>query len=96
MLGGTLVACLIGTLLTAKQHRHRVFLLLALGAASHLLLEAANINPSGYSYAIFWPLTTSHPPTPNLFRSSDRLPALVTGIAAVVVWYFRWYRVDDQ
>ena len=96
MLGGTLVACLIGALLTAKKLRRRVFLLLGLGAASHLIMEAANINPLGYSYAILWPLTTSHPPTPNLFRSSDRWPALVTGTVAVVVWYFRWYRGDDE
>ena len=73
-----------------------MFLLLALGAVSHHALDMLLINPSGYSYAVFWPLTTYHSPTPTLFRSSDRLPALVTGSAAVDVWYFRWYRGDDE
>lgn len=93
MFGGTLVAITIGALLTSREHRRRVFLLLALGAASHHLLDALLINASGYSYAIFWPLTTYHPPTPNLYLSFDRWPALVSGIAAAIVWYLRshWF-----
>lgn len=96
MLGGSLVAILIGALLVSSTHRRRVFLLLALGAASHHVLDAVLVNPSGYSYAVFWPLTTYHPPTPGLFLSFDRWPALVSGIAAAIVWYLRWYRVADQ
>ena len=91
-LGGTLVVITIGALLTSRTHRWRVFLLLALGAASHHALDALLLNPSGYSYAIFWPLSTYHPPTPGLYLSTDRWPALVTGTVAVVVWYLRYRR----
>lgn len=96
-LGGSLVALLIGALLVSKTHRRRVFLLLVLGAASHLMLDAANVNASGYSYPVLWPLTTYQPPTPNLWLSSDRWPALVSGVVAAAVWYLRyhWYEQRD-
>lgn len=96
MLGGTLVAVTIGALLTSSAHRRRVFLLLALGAVSHHALDALLINPSGYSYAIFWPLTTYNPPTPNLFLSSDRWPAAVSALLAGIVWYLRYHWADDE
>ena len=96
MFGGTLVAITIGALLTGPAYRRRIFLLLALGAASHHVLDALLINPSGYSYAVFWPLTTYHPPTPGLYLSSDRWPAVVSALLAVVVWYLRWHRSGDQ
>lgn len=89
MLGGALVAITIGTLLTDKPYRTRVFLLLALGAASHLFLDAFLIKPAGHSFAIFWPLTTYHPPTPGLFLSSDRWPTLVAGTVALVLALYR-------
>lgn len=70
-----------------------MFLLLALGAASHHALDAVLINASGYSYALFWPLTTYHPPTPGLFLSSDRWPAAVSALLAIGVWYLRYHQV---
>ncbi|MCL7418617.1 MAG: metal-dependent hydrolase [Halalkalicoccus sp.] len=85
-LGGSLVSVLIGTVLVPSKYRTRVLSLLALGAASHLLLDALLINPSGYSYALFWPLTDYHPPTPGLYLSTDRWPALVAGALAALVW----------
>lgn len=89
MLGGALVAIAIGAVLTDRRHRTRVALLLALGTASHLFLDALLVNPSGHSFAVFWPLTAYHPPTPNLYLSSDRWPVLVAGVAAVAVWFLR-------
>lgn len=94
-LGGALVAITIGALLTSSDHRRRVFLLLAFGAGSHLFLDALLLTPSGYSYAIFWPLSTYNPPTPNLYLSSDRWPALVSGVAAIIVWYLRYHRFGE-
>ncbi len=91
-LGGSLVAVAICALLAGEKHRRKVFLLLALGAASHHLLDALLITPTGYSYAIFWPLSTYHPPSPGLFLSTDRWPAAVSGLTAVTVWYFRYQR----
>lgn len=92
MLGGILVAVAIGVVLTSRSHRKRVFALLLLGALSHLFLDALLIKASGYSFAVFWPLTTYHPPTPGLYLSSDRWPALVAGSVALVSWYLRYYR----
>ncbi|MDL5363294.1 metal-dependent hydrolase [Halalkalicoccus sp. NIPERK01] len=85
-LGGSLVSVLIGAVLVPRKHRTRVASLLALGAASHLLLDALLVNPSGRSYALLWPLTAYHPPTPGLYLSTDRWPALVAGALAALVW----------
>ena len=85
-LGGSLVAVLIGTVLVPRSHRGRVLSLLALGAASHLLLDALLVNPSGHSYAVLWPLTQYRPPTPGLYLSTDRWSAAVTGAVAGLVW----------
>lgn len=95
-LGGTFVVVAMGALLTDTEHRRHVFLLLALGAVSHHSLDALLIKPSGYSYAIFWPLTTYNPPTPNLFLSSDRWPAVAAGTIAAVLWYVRHYRYSES
>ncbi|KYH25076.1 hypothetical protein HAPAU_28970 [Halalkalicoccus paucihalophilus] len=94
-LGGSLVSVLIGAVLVPSRYRTRVFSLLALGATSHLLLDALLINPSGYSYALFWPLTGYHPPTPGLYLSTDRWPALAAGaLAALVRLHTRRLRAD--
>lgn len=87
-LGGVVVASAIGALLAGPGYRRRVFALLLVGAASHLLLDALLINVSGYSYDLLWPLTTYSPPTPNLFLSSDRWPAVVSGALAALLWAF--------
>ncbi|TKR25449.1 metal-dependent hydrolase [Natronomonas salsuginis] len=88
-LGGALVAVAIGALCTAGQHRRRVFGLLILGAISHLSLDALLINASGYSYAVFFPFSAVHPPTPGLFLSSDRWPAAVGAVLAGAIWTLR-------
>jgi len=85
-LGGASIACAIGALLVGDGYRTRVFVLLMIGVISHLVLDGLLINVSGYSYAILWPLTNYHFPTPNLFVSSDRWPAIVSAMLAVGVW----------
>lgn len=93
-LGGVVVSVLVGAVLAPREHRTRVTALLAFGAASHLLLDALLLNPSGHSYAVLWPLTQYHPPTPGLYLSTDRWPAVVAGIAAVVVRSYTRRRSD--
>ena len=85
-LGGTAFVVAIGALLVPRAYRVRVVSLLALGAFSHHALDLLLLNPSGNSYAVFFPLTQYHPPTPNLYLSTDRWPALVSGLLAAVVW----------
>lgn len=91
-LGGALVAIAIGSLLTGSKQRKQVFGLLLLGALSHLFLDGLLLNLSGHSFAVFWPLTTYHPPTPGLYLSSDRWPAAVAALVAVAVWSLRYRR----
>jgi len=85
-LGGALVAVGIGALCTTSQHRRRVLGLLFVGVVSHLSLDALLINASGYSYAVLFPFSTFHPPTPGLFLSSDRWPAAVSAGLAFILW----------
>ena len=90
-LGGVVVACAIGALLAGNGYRKLVFGLLSIGAASHLIFDGLLVNPSGYSFAILWPLTNYHFPTPNFFVSSDRWPAVFSGVLAAGVWLAkRW------
>ncbi|XVH32013.1 metal-dependent hydrolase [Haloferacaceae archaeon DSL9] len=88
--GGSFVAVLIGTALAGAGYRRRVFGLLLFGTLSHHVLDALLLNPSGYSYDVLWPLTGYHFPTPNLFLSTDRWPAVVAGAAALCVYYARY------
>jgi hypothetical protein len=85
--GGTAISILVGVALVAPGERRRVGLLLSVGAVSHLLADALLRNPSGRSYAVLWPLTRYHPPTPGLYLSTDPEPTVVAVIAALVVWY---------
>lgn len=87
--GGSVVVILLGSLLLAPRFRKRAILLLAIGAASHHVLDVALLTSTGYSYAVFWPLTEYRPPSGGLYRSSDRWPALVAGLVATVVWLVR-------
>jgi hypothetical protein len=89
MLGGNLIIVLLGTLLVVPKYRTRVLLLLALGAASHHTLDLLLINVSGYAYPVLWPLTQYNPPAGMLYLSTDRWPAVITGIVAAGLWWTR-------
>ncbi|WP_331233952.1 metal-dependent hydrolase [Natronorarus salvus] len=89
-MGGSLLAVAVGALLVRPGIRVRVAALLFLGMASHHALDLLLINPSGHSYAAFWPITGYNPPTPNLYLSSDRWPAAVSGALAAGIWYVRY------
>jgi membrane-bound metal-dependent hydrolase YbcI (DUF457 family) len=91
-LGGALVAVTIGAFTTTPDRRKYIFALLLLGAISHLILDSFLLKASGYSNILFWPFIQRGIPTPGLYLSSDRWPALVTGLLAVLVWYVRYRR----
>lgn len=90
--GGALVAILVGVVV-APRERTRTFALLSVGAASHLLADGLLLNLSGRSYAMFWPVTRYHPPTPGLNLSTQPEPTVVAGVVALVVWLLTRYRV---
>ncbi|QLG27384.1 metal-dependent hydrolase [Halorarum halophilum] len=83
---GSLLAASVGALLVAPHHRRQVLALLLLGAFSHHALDAMLLNVTGSSYPLLWPLSTYHIPSPGLYLSSDRWPALLTGSLAAVMW----------
>lgn len=86
---GSVLLASIGALLVDGAHRRRVFALLLVGAASHHALDALLLSTTGYSYALAWPLSTVHPPSPGLYLSTDRWPAAVAGAVAAVAWFVR-------
>jgi hypothetical protein len=94
MLGGNLIVILLGTLIVASKYRTRVFLVLALGAVSHHMLDLLLINVSGFAYPVFWPLTQYHPPAGMVYLSTDRWPAAVASTLAVLAWFLRKYSTD--
>ena len=85
--GGTTVSVLIGTVLVPHEHRRRVLALLAVGAGSHLFLDSLLITTTGYAAPMGWPLINSGLPTPGIYLSSDRWPALVAGLLAIYLWW---------
>lgn len=86
-LGGSVVAVLVGIVLVVSEERARVAALLSFGAGSHLLADALLLKASGRSYAVLWPLTPYHPPTPGLYLSTDAWPSLVMGTIALGTWW---------
>ncbi|MFP8890773.1 hypothetical protein ACLI4U_13530 [Natrialbaceae archaeon A-CW2] len=49
-------------------------LLLAIGVATHHVLNIALLAATGEAYAVFWPLSSYRPPSGELYLSSDRWP----------------------
>ncbi|WP_168927092.1 metal-dependent hydrolase [Natronorubrum aibiense] len=85
LVGTVIVACL-GALLVAPDGRLQALALIAIGALSHHVLDLLLMTPTGESYGVFWPLLEYRLPAGSLYLSSDRWPALVAGLAALVVW----------
>ncbi|OLZ40162.1 metal-dependent hydrolase [Natrinema saccharevitans] len=81
---GSVLAAALCVLLFAPEYRRTVLALVALGAASHHLLDLGLVTPTGESYAVFWPLTSVRLPAGDLYLSTDRWPALVAGTCAAL------------
>ena len=92
VLFGSVVVVLLASLLLAPEYRKRAVALFVVGAVSHHAIDVLLLNVTGYSYALFWPVTAYNPPAGNLYLSSDRWPIVVAGVVAAVVWFMR-YRV---
>ena len=89
--GGSFVSVLIGTVLVPSEYRKRIFALLAIGAASHLILDAFLFKTSGHMSAMLWPLTDYRFAIDGFYLSSDRWPALLSGALAAIVWQAKRY-----
>ncbi|OIB56533.1 metal-dependent hydrolase [Natrialba sp. SSL1] len=88
---GTLIVALFGSLFVAPELRRQALALIVVGVVSHHILDIVLVTATGYSYAVFWPISDYRFPAADLFLSSDRWPALVAGVSALVVWLLsRW------
>lgn len=85
--GGTALVVYLGALLAPKRHQRAVFVLVAVGAASHYALDLLLYRPSGLTTPFFWPFTTHHFAFDGFYLSTDRWPAAAASIIAAVVWY---------
>ena len=85
--GGTLLLVCIGALLAPSEYRRAVFALLFVGAASHYVLDFFLYKPSGVTAPLLWPFVTHGFAVEGFYLSSDRWPAVVATVVAVVVWY---------
>lgn len=85
-LGASLLVVSIGALTVPARHRRKVFAMLMLGMLSHHALDQFLVTASGHSYAVLWPLTQYHPPTPGVYLSTDRWPAIVAVFLAASCW----------
>ncbi len=88
-LGGTLLVVPLGALLVAPEYRRQAVALIALGAASHHALDVALLTATGESYAVFFPISQYRLPSLDLYLSTDRWPATVSGALAAVLWGVR-------
>lgn len=83
---GAVVVILIGVTLVVPRARGRAGACLAVGAASHLFLDALLLTPSGRgSVPMLWPLSQYHPPTPGLYLSTQAWPTVAAVVLAVAV-----------
>ncbi|WP_455449216.1 metal-dependent hydrolase [Natrinema thermotolerans] len=82
--GGSVLVAALCALLFAPAYRRTVLALVALGAASHHILDLGLATPTGETYAVFWPLTSARIPAGDLYLSTDRWPAVVAGSCAAL------------
>ena len=86
---GVILTAGIGSLLVSGDNRGRVFILLLVGAASHIFLDSLLMSPSRFSYVLFWPFRVVLVPLPMYILSSDRWPAVVAAVIALILRYAR-------
>jgi hypothetical protein len=84
--GGVTVVIAVATLIVSPPFRRRTAAMLALGAASHFLLDSLLLFPSGYTHPYLWPVTAAGLPGPGLYLSSARWPAAVAVASAALAW----------
>jgi membrane-bound metal-dependent hydrolase YbcI (DUF457 family) len=93
---GAVVVTLLAGLVVGREYRRETTALVAVGAASHLLLDSFLVKPSGYGAELFVPVTVYRFPAGMVYVSSDRWPAAVAGAAAACVWAWRRYAERDS
>lgn len=90
-LGGVLALAGLGALVLDRPYRRIAVVALSTGAASHLFLDSLIRRANGLTPPYLYPLTWWHPPSGDLYLSSDPWPAVLALTAAAIVFaYDRW------
>lgn len=84
--GGTVLVVALVAVLVEPKHRRLALAALALGAGSHYALDFLLYKPSGLTSPLLWPFTDQRFAVEGIYVSSDRWPAVVTGVVALGVW----------
>ncbi len=85
-LGGIVMVAAIFSLLVSRRHRRAVFVLLLVGAASHITADLFLHAWDGVSGAYLWPVSDYRPRVGHYYRSTDRWPAILSTALAAFVW----------
>jgi hypothetical protein len=70
-----------------------MFVMLVLGATTHLLADLGLKTPTGMTYPVLWPVTRIHIPSPGLYLSTEPGPTLVAIAVATTVAVADRYRL---
>lgn len=93
-LGGVFISALLGTVLVRHEERTRVFGLLVVGAATHLVADGLLRTPSGRSFSMVWPLLRYRPPSPGWYLSTEPGPTVLAVALALAVYLLSRYGMD--
>ncbi|MFW6305204.1 MAG: metal-dependent hydrolase [Candidatus Saliniplasma sp.] len=85
-IAGVFIIILLLTLVVHERYSKPVFILLVLGAFTHLFMDSFLLTTTGTSYTVFFPITFYNPPTPGFYLSTDMWPSMVSALAASVIW----------
>lgn len=94
-LGGVLALAGLGTLLFDRPYRRAVFGTLVAGATTHLFLDSLIRRANGLTPPYLYPLSWWHPPSGNLYLSSDGWPAALALVVAAGVFVYDRRRRSD-
>lgn len=84
--GGVVVAVVLAAMVFVPDHQRRAISVLLIGAVSHLVADLFLATPTGQSFPILWPLTSTRPVTPNLYQSTQPTVTVVFAVFAFVTF----------
>ena len=87
---GVTISILIGTVVVVPDARRRIFLTLAVGVFTHIVLDIFVVQPAPTIGFLLWPVPEIEPRLVNidLYRSTDWWLPFPGAAIAFVTWYF--------
>lgn len=94
-LGGVLVLAGLCTLALERSYRRGAFVALVGGASTHLFLDSLIRRANGLTPPYLYPFSWWHPPSGDLYLSSEPWPATLALIVAAAVFFHDRRRRSD-